>query len=394
MKPKKAEKTYPKEQGDEGHNSDLFVPPDRADVINAQPGDPQSEVVNVFEDDKAPVEREDARDSASDEREDRRAPRERASRGDEDDDLQSQSRDVRRRVNRERRLREKSEEQVTNVTAQLTTAEARIAKLEAAQAQIESSGSVREIEAKIASTKKELSAAIEDGNTSEQLDLTIKIADLTADLKLLKRDLADKAAQPGKEAEVQVPAEKAARAKAITEWRRQNRKWWGKRAHQDMHADAIAIDKEILDDIEEGELDLDPYSTEHFEELAKRLCKLYPDAEIALPDGEIYEPDDEVEGEPTVDTRRGRNDDRNERDRQSTRREPAKTNGRAPMGGMGGRDGRRQQGEVELAKKGRVTLNDEDFATMRRFNLDPDNAEHKKRFANERRRTILSGARR
>lgn len=87
-----------------------------------------------------------------------------------------------------------------------------------------------------------------------------------------------------------------------------------------------------------------------------------------------------------------RNDDGGDEQRRSPVRGSngrVSSNGRAPMGGMGAREGRRERSEIELARHGKVQLSDEDFREMRVFKLDPNNPEHKKYFARERARTLL-----
>ena len=62
-------------------------------------------------------------------------------------------------------------------------------------------------------------------------------------------------------------------------------------------------------------------------------------------------------------------------------------------GDSGARDLERQRAsELEMARQGKVVLTAEDFKEMRIFKLDPNNPEHKKRFAQERARTLLASA--
>jgi hypothetical protein len=50
--------------------------------------------------------------------------------------------------------------------------------------------------------------------------------------------------------------------------------------------------------------------------------------------------------------------------------------------------------DADLARQGKVGLAEADFTQMRMYGLDPKNVEHKKRFAKERMRTIITDEKR
>lgn len=391
---KEEPKTFPKREGEDG--PDRFVPPDRPDQIEPDEADKPQEIqvrdlgadIEVIEDrgsdkrdeDQEGLRTEDDDDEPSDRRARRRVRVRRQDDADDGDDAQY-SRKVRARINRERALKEQERIRAENAERTVRQLQQRVERLERVADEVKENQSVKDLEQKIAETRKALEQAVEEGKTAEQLDLTIKLGDLQADLKLLKRDLEQqrRAAIARETEEEGDPKDQGATTipPLVSDWKRANARWYGKAAFKDANADAIQIDKDIISEIKAGDLDIEMYSEEHMQLLNERLAELYPDLPIHNVDGEPFELAEDDE-EPV--------NDRNTRGR----------NGRpqAPVRGAGSaRSGRRQQTDVDLARQGRVRLDENDFRTMRLFGLDPDNAEHKKRFARERMRTILSAER-
>ncbi len=302
------------------------------------------------------------------------------------------SRRVRGRINREIALRKRTERRLNEQTAVNDELRDRLGRVErrqnANQITDEAQKSLKEINAKIEACKAKLAAAIEAGETAKQLDINIELSELVADKKIIERrseyqaqqarEAAERGEDPSRGAEEQGTAEERRIARATAEWQNQNRKWWNLNRFRDVKADAIELDKDLREEVREGSLDFEEYSDEYFAELSARLKKNYPDLDVRGLDGEAIEEDpDPVESRTT----RTRNDDR------GTRREQR----RPAAGGMGTGDRRRDNGgERQLAQQGRVRLTQADYAQMRKFNLDPNNTEHKKRFARERMRTILT----
>jgi hypothetical protein len=321
-------------------------------------------------------------------------------------------------LNRERELRLQTDKKLKDERTARLELEQRLGQVERRQNEVATNGDVKSLETKISSLRTQLLAAIEAGESTKQLDLQIQLGDAQADLKVLKYKLEQQHASA--EADGRRRQEQSERAAsddtdtgtaltpdelaAAADWQKANRHWFRRPSMADAKKDAIAIDLEILQDIRAGDLDMDLYSEEHFEELARRLVEAHPDLQVVDPDGNAYsfdnDEDDDMRDERNGgrrDTRDdGRGDRRNGGRQTNTRGERLQgrgTGGRSPQGGIG-QGGRRQPNEAELARQGKVSLNGEDFNTMRTFGMDPHNAEHKKAFAKERRRSILTDANR
>lgn len=390
---------------------DGFAPPDRADQITAGSG--EAEEIDIF------AKRNDGEDhppprqqSAGDDDEDRAPPvesREHRSR-DEDDEPRLQrrertsrrgdderySRNVQRRINREYALRVRAETRLKEERAARLQLEQRLQKLERANIESQSKASLREIEAQIREVTQQLAEAKENSETAREVELQVKLGELQAEkIKLQNRIEQETRELETREQQRQQDAdadEDAPRGRSA-DWVRAQRRWWNTTRWKDARQDAIAHDTTILEEIKEGVLDFEPYSDEHMAELSRRLKEDYPDLEIRTIEGELFELDDEQEGDDDYrrsDMGNRRDDDYDDDDYEQRR--PAPRQRRAPMNGLGGRDGRRQRNAVELARQGKVTLTEEDFNTMRIFKLDPNNPEHKKAFARERARTLLRDA--
>lgn len=430
-KRKKAkERTFPKPQGDGG--PDRFVPEDRPDQIRPDPGD-RPEIIDVFatseevevrsgddgadkggadggdgggrEDDDRGVRMDsavegDARGAAREDDDDRGSRRRHAARGrrgeDDDDDDSEYSRRVRRRINRERVLRERSEKELAEERAARQRTDERLAKIERAQREGASTADIKTLEAEIARLQKDLDAAVEEDDTKLVLKLTTELGDKKADLRLAKVKAEQAAARAGDEEQRRESTDRNGRESdegdGLKDFLESNAHWWSRKRFADETDHAVVIDKRILREIKDGRVDFEPYSEEHLEELALRLKKHYPDLEVCDVDGEPIElpddDDDDGEGADMRSSNRGRGDRRDDR---RNGRDTGRNGGRAPVSNGGGRtNGRRQQSEVELARQGKVHLTEDDYTEMRKFNLDPSNPEHKKRFARERMRTIVS----
>lgn len=439
-------KNRPKLEGD----PETYVAPDRPEVLSARQ-DESAEVVDLngrssevdlgngvdnnsaAEGDGRALEREDANETgdgdgraagngngdanADDSAAHARGERDtrRGARAEADDDDDGYSRKVRARVqreranlNRERQLREQAEARLAEERVARQATDERIARIERAQTEVAGNADVKTLEAQIQALLPQIHAATEAGETAKALELQIKLGDLQGDLKVLKYDLK-------KKQEAAAAAETANRGRreqqtsngdprAIDpvaertsgEFIAMNKHWWNRTRYRDARQDAIDIDKEVLAELEAGDLTFAKYSDEHFEEIAHRLHKVYPDIEVCDLEGEPYDFDsDEDEDDMTNDRdTRGRDRDRRETRRDTDRRDARGE--RAPVRGPGGigRGGRRAPSPAELARQGRVILEQADFNTMRTFGLDPNNKEHKKYFAKERQRSILTDDRR
>lgn len=305
-------------------------------------------------------------------------------------------------VNRERALREQVQRELAEERVAGQARDERLARLERAQTEVAGNADVKALEQQIRELEPKIAAFIEAGNTVEAVKLQSKLGDLQADLKVLQYDLrqqqnkanvdaaAERVRRTAAAAATTTTAEVEPEAKALAEqFKKANRHWWNRSANLNAREDAVAIDAEILTEIKDGDLEFEPYSDEHWEEVARRLHQAYPHLEIQDLDGQPYEfADDNDEDADMNDNGRrpGGNNARQNGQRQQGGR------GTAPVNRMG-TNGRRAPSEIELARQGKVTLNDEDRATMRLFKLDPNDPAAKKAFANEKRRSILTGLR-
>jgi hypothetical protein len=246
---------------------------------------------------------------------------------------------------------------------------------------------------------------MEAGETAKTLELNEKLSDLKAELQVLKYDLT----QRQKAAEAAAASKRTTAAAAATgdntsetdprvaelalQFQKMNRHWWNRSANKAAREDAITIDREILGDISAGELDFEPYSDEHWEELAHRLHETYPDLEIQDLDGQPYtfEEDEAGDMNDTASRRNGGNNGRQQHNGGQQQQQSARGGrGAAPVNRMG-QGGRRGPDLVENARRGKVEIDDDLRNTMRIFKVDPNDPNAKKYFARERARTILSG---
>lgn len=415
-KAKRNIKTHPKVRDEQ--DTDTFVDPSREDQLNVSDTG-RSEMVDVFATDQganaggvdmdSAVEGDgrgmsqegeaDAGDSDRNTGSVRSATQGDAGRGstgaaDAGDDYSTR---VRKRisreralVNRERNLREQTQRELAEERSARQALTERLDRIERAQTEVTGNADVKALQSKIDALAPQIAAATEGGDTKKALELQIQLGDLQGDLKILKYDLQRKAevarvqsaqsqqaaTQRATDTTVQVDPEAAESAERF---KRANRHWWNRSGNKQARDDAVTIDVEVLGDIRNGELDFQPYSDEHWEEVARRLHESYPNLEIQDLEGAAYQFDEEGEG-----------DDMNQRG--NGRQQQRRSIPTPPMRGAQ-QNGRRTQTEVDLARNGKVTLNEKDFNTMRTFKMDPNNPTDKKYFAQEKRRSILNGER-
>lgn len=412
-KAKRNLKTHPKVRDQE--DTSTFTDPSREDQIGG-PDAGRSEVVSVFdnqetvdtigvdqnsdgEGDARSMAREEG-DAGADSGEDhsrrvRVAQPQRgngnagAAGGDDDYSQRVRKRLARERavVNRERTLREQTQRQLTEERAARQELTERLDRIERSQAEVTGNADVKGLQSQIDALIPQIASATESGDTKKALELQIKLGDLQGDLKIRKYELQQQAKKVTSRTTTQATAATTAdvsvidpaAAESAARFKKANRHWWNRNASKDAREDAVRIDAEILGELDEGDLDFERYSDEHWEEVARRLHKVYPQLELQDLDGEAYEFDDEEEDQ---DMNNGRGDRRQN------------TGQRAAPGMRGANQtGRRQTTEVDLARRGKVELNENDFNTMRLFKMDPNNPVDKKYFAKEKARSILSGER-
>lgn len=320
-----------------------------------------------------------------------RGSRGQSQRGDGDGD-DTYSRSVRKRiareralVNRERTLREQTQRELAEERTARTALTERLDRIERAQTEVTANADVKALQAQIDALIPQIATATEVGDTKKAFELQIKLGDLQGDLKIRKYELAQQARQATTQQRQTATTQATdttsevdpAAAESAERFKRANRHWWNRSANKSARDDAITIDREILDELRAGELDFEPYSDEHWEEVARRLHETYPDLEIQDLDGVAYE-FGEDEGEPM----------NNGRDQRQNGRRAGNPGTRGAQ-----QTGRRNTTEADLARQGKVTLNESDFNTMRLFKMDPNSPTDKKYFAKEKMRSILSGER-
>lgn len=200
------------------------------------------------------------------------------------------------------------------------------------------------LKSKIEGINNALKLAMEDGDTDKQLDLNAELLDVKIDLRVAEgqqgspsgREAAADAGD-GKSAEPATPNDPldALQPKAKGWAQRVGFTGWGD-AQRGL---ALGIDSELT---KEG---FDPNTDDYFEELDRRMGQIYPD---------LYESNDEPEPTP---------------------RPKVKTNvrGAPPITPKPG------------AGSNQVKLDANDYANMRRFKLDPQNPEHVKAYAIQKR---------
>ena len=204
----------------------------------------------------------------------------------------------------------------------------------------------------------DLEQAIEKGDTKDQVRLTTRLSDLKADQVLAESRLEDLSpdgnVQPYDD-KLSPAGKKTAPTKA-SKWMDDRGDWYGANGFERQTRLANRLDKEVYAD------GFDPSTDEYFEELDKRIKdkqpKLYEDLDAA---GDDTDKDDKTD----TTQRRGKN----------------------VVAPVGGNETRRQR-----TSSSKVELTEDDFATMRQFNIDTNDPEALKEFARNK-REAESGAR-
>lgn len=252
---------------------------------------------------------------------------------DEEEGGKAYSEKVRKRIERERRAKQKVTEERDYWKTQ---AEESQKKLQETRKGV-TKQTLESIDRQLEQVQADLERAIEDGKTSEQVKLTAKMTDLKAERitsQLGGDDSGDTEPEGGK---VQPQTGKVSLAK---KWMDDRSDWYGKKGFERQTRLANRIDKEVYAD------GFDVNDPEYFEELDRRLKEKAP---------ELFD------------------DDGGEREDKRQRRSPV-----ASVDGDGGVTTRASTGnKVELTK--------DDFATMRRFNLNTNDPEVLKEFARNKR---------
>lgn len=400
---KRNTKTKPKVYG-ETNADDTFMPPDRPDVRSgSEDVDGSAEVIDFSggtvvvdtnrsggadqdDDDKdvLPLREKPVRQAATDDRRNSRESR----------DMSKRIQRERNITNRERALREQAEAKLKTEQVARQALEDRVLRVERTQMQVDANADVKTLRSQIEALQPQIVAATEAGNTKEALALQIKLGETQSKLAVLEQDLKyrsinaervqaeenrRRAAAPIETSQQVHPAQREESIERGRQFKKANRHWWRQRDNQDARDFSVSEDAQILKDIQEGVCEFEPYSEEHFEELATRLHEEFPDLEMCDLEGNAMQFDDD-EDQTQGAARRETRVQQNNRSRQN--------NGRPPQGRNGSIRGNQQANEVEMARRGQVVLTKDDFDTMRTFKMDPNNPDHKKAFAKQRALTI------
>jgi len=272
--------------------------------------------------------------------------------GDEDEGDAKFSKKFRDRLSREQRAKKKAQDEARQIREQNARLEARLKKLESSHSERELS----EIERNIGEIEKQLEDAIEKGETKTQLQLTRKMTDLQAELKVSRKaaelmgDDDDRGSTQGGQ-----PSGKPENPYA-DEWMEAHSDWYGMKGFERQTRLVNRLDKEIFKD------GYDPNTEEYFEELDRRLKEKAP---------EVF--DDEVEAKDLTPSGKRNRD-------------------RPPVAPTGSGEDRTSGRTTGLGSK--VVLDDNDFRVMRTFGLDPNDPETLKEFARNKREADLQEANR
>lgn len=324
-------------------------------------------------------------------------PRETRRRDESDEDY---SRRVRGRINREQAVTRRVQRQLDEQTSANNELRERLAKIERAQSAGAIEGDAKkklsELQVKIDAVLLKLKAAKEAGDTALDLQFTIELTDLQAEKKIIEKrseyqaeQIRNAAAAPGADPAHSADPREARIERMTARWQTANRKWWNLNRFRDIKADAIELDKDLRQEVKDGSLDIEEYSEEYFAELSTRLKENYPDLDVRGLDGE------EIEAEPDDLDRDARHRDDDRRDdvpqRRGSRDRDPPPRRRPATGDMGTRDRRRVGNDPrQMAEQGRVRLTNADYAQMREYGLNPIDPKQKRKFAEERMRTILT----
>lgn len=298
------------------------------------------------DDDPDPDDDPDDDDPDNDDDDDRRAGRD----GDDDDDdgAARYSKKVRERIARERRAKEKERERAEYWENKAKEADKRIADT----VKREASEKMKRATSQIEEAENALEAAIEAGNTKDQVRLTSRLTDLKAEVIQAKYEIDN--AESGSTATADAKVQPNATPEKARRWMDKHADWYGAKGFDRQTRLANRIDKEVFAD------GFDPNTDEYYRELNRRIRKK----------------------EPTLFDDSGR--------RRSPRRDDSRRR-QSPVAGVGTEDSSSRRN----TRGSKVELNDADFANMRKFGLDPKDPEVLKEYArNKREVETTSGGRR
>lgn len=286
-----------------------------------------------------------ADDDSADEQDDKD---EAASKVSEDDDY---SKKVKARIEREQRAKRKAKQEADYWKAQAE----KLAKDQYERDKTYLKRDIEQADSEIEQIQSDLERAIEEGQTKDQVRLTNRLTDLKAKKarsEVSLDNLSEDGIFPPFDDKIEPEDRKPTKSKA-QEWMDGHSDWYKQGGFERATRLANRLDKEVYD---EG---YDPSTDEYFEELDRRIKEKMP---------ELY---DDLDAADTGGDKGGKE-----------RKRPTQS----PVAGVQRQDSQR------TGRGSKVELTEDDFATMRQFNLDPNDPEVLKEFARNKREA--EGARR
>ncbi len=265
-----------------------------------------------------------------------------AKKGDEDEDTDEYGRKVQRRINQEVGKRKAAETKAEKLEREVAELRKRVGAGERQYVETSITG----LESTIERLGKEYAEAIEEGDTKRQVELQNELVDARVELRQAngyKQQMEER--QPEPEPRHQATPEPS--GDPLDALPPKSRTWAEDRGLLEWEPEeinfAFGIDAKMT---REG---YDPTTDEYFEEMDRRISKVFP---------HLYDEDGDTPAPSKKDPPR------------------KQTQNAAPNAGVS---------KVQPGKKpGTVTLDKNDLSNMRRFGLDPNNAEHCRQYAREK----------
>lgn len=264
-----------------------------------------------------------------------------ASKASEDDDY---SKRVQKRIGREQRAKRKAQDEAGFWKKQAE----KLAKDQYERDKKTLKRDIEQTDSAIEQVQSDLERAIEDGQTKDQVRLTNRLTDLKANRAKAEVSL-DNLSEDGNLLPFDdriTPSPDTGKQKEADKWMDERSDWYGAKGFERQTRLANRLDKEVYRD------GYDPSTPEYFEELDARIKEKAP---------ELYDDLD------------ARDDDKDDKDETTTRR------GKNIVTPVTGEHRQRPN------RSSKVELTEEDFDTMREFNLDPNDPEVLKEFARNKR---------
>ena len=253
---------------------------------------------------------------------------------------------VRKRIQREQRATRKAKDDADYWKQQAEQSSQQLQSMRKKNAE----SAIERIGGQIESIESQMEAAHEAGNTKDVVKLTSQLTDLKAERYKAEADLEDVGStETGNDSPESgnVRRKPNDQARLVRKWKDGNDDWYGSDGFERQTRVANRIDKEVFDD------GYDPGTPEYYEELNARIKAKMP---------ELFDDDTGSETDDNL--------------------EPSRRSNRQPVAPVG----RSESAETKTrTSSSRVELNEDDFANMREFGLDPNDPEVLKEYARNKR---------